>query len=314
MKKTVVTLLLVLPFILIYFISFTGKILSTYKHIFVERVVVLDEDGDEYRSGDYIKLGLDEEFDLNIKIYPELATNKEVTISNNNKNACTVDMENMKITTHEYGISRLIITSKDRHFVQFIIFIHVTQEDIEDLEFLKPSIDVLLGRTYKVDSDTIRIIPHTVSTENRELVYTIEDEDIATVNELGEINGIREGSTTLTVSSKHKPEISKTITVNVLSSYPKGLHFIYDGSNNRYTSNTAEVDLKSLLIVSQLGVTIDDVIFDISGNNGIVDISRLDEGIITFNTEREYVGVTAFVYDTDSTPYESYMLIRFVNN
>ena len=56
MKKAVVSMLLILPFVLIYFISFTGQILAKYTHINVERVVVVDARGNEYNDDDYIKI------------------------------------------------------------------------------------------------------------------------------------------------------------------------------------------------------------------------------------------------------------------
>ena len=52
MKKIVVILLLILPFVLIYSVSFTGRILSQYTHIPVERLVLLDEDANEYEDAE----------------------------------------------------------------------------------------------------------------------------------------------------------------------------------------------------------------------------------------------------------------------
>ena len=81
MKKIIVIILLILPFVLIYSISFTGKILSEYTHIYAERIVIENAFGDEYDENSIIKIGKGELFDLNVKVYPELASNKEFTIS-----------------------------------------------------------------------------------------------------------------------------------------------------------------------------------------------------------------------------------------
>lgn len=113
MKKVIVAILLVLPFLLIYFISFTGQILSRYTHIQVEKISVINEVGDEYKEDDVIKIGLDDIFNLKIIVYPSLASNKETRVVNSNKAVCEYDEENSKIRGVDYGISTFIITSVD---------------------------------------------------------------------------------------------------------------------------------------------------------------------------------------------------------
>ena len=167
MKKTVVTILLVLPFLLIYFISFTGQVLSQYTHIYVERVVVLDEKGDEYNQNEIIKINLSETFDLRIKIYPELASNKKVKITNGNSRVCTVDEENYKVTASstEFGESNIIITSEDRHFVQFSIIIKVAQDEPDDIIFNNIEnyqLTIPKGKNFAVD---FSVVPETTISE-----------------------------------------------------------------------------------------------------------------------------------------------------
>lgn len=316
MKKIVVTLLLVLPFILIYFISFTGQILSTYKHIFVERVVVLDENGDEYKDGDYIKLALEEVYDLNIKVYPELASDKSYTISNGNKSVCSIDEKTNKVTALSYGISKLIITSKDRHFVQFIINIHVTQDEIQDIELVKDTIEISVGKSEQIE---VNIIPDTTLPENRELVFEVTDNTVASVSATGVVKGLKYGTTTVVVSSRHKPEISKTVSIVVTLELGKGVFFVNENPSKIYEVNTSTFDLRSITVISRLeGVSISDVWYTLAGtgsdvSSGDIDTSELSNGIIKFNAERKTAIVEVYVYDTVGNEYHDDITLWFIS-
>lgn len=316
MKKTVVTLLLVLPFLLIYFVSFTGKILSEYKHIYVERIAVVNDKGVEYQEGDYIKLDLNEVYDLKIKVYPELASDKAVIISNSNKNICDVDATTYKVTTKKYGISKLIITSRDRHFVQFTINIYVTQDDITDFTLTKDVIDLTVGRSEQID---VNFTPDTALPENRELTYTVADTTVARVSATGLVTGLKFGTTTITVASKHKPEISKTLTVNVTLEFGKGLHFANTNAGKVYTVNTAEFDLKTITIINDINITINDVYYSVNNvatgvTSNDYDDRNISQGIIKFNAECKAIIISAEAYEIigdEVIPYYAYITIWY---
>ena len=312
MKKTVVTILLVLPFLLIYFISFTGQILSSYKHIYVERITVLDAEGREYKEGDYIKLGINEEYDLKIKIYPELASDKTVLISNGNKAVCEIDSETHKIKTLDYGVSKLIITSKDRHFIQFIINIRVAQDDIEDIVLSSNTVDVTKGRSQKVD---VSILPTTALLEFRELIWQSMDTSIAKVSQDGLITGVNFGQTTVRVSSKHKPELYKDITVNVSLELGTGVFFANEEPEKIFEVNVAEFDLKTITIINLNGVTQNDVWYQLGSsiNEEDIDALRLSEGIIKFNKQKTPVIIVVNAYANDKD-YTDTITIWFVKN
>jgi Fe-S-cluster-containing hydrogenase component 2 len=78
------------------------------------------------RSGEYVAAS------SSGGVFPELASNKKVTISNSDKYVCSIDSETFKVTGLDYGTSKLIITSVDRHYVQYIINIGVVDEDITE--------------------------------------------------------------------------------------------------------------------------------------------------------------------------------------
>ena len=283
MKKTVVTLLLILPFVLIYFISFTGQILAKYTHINVERVVVLDANGNEYKENEYIKIDKDETYKLNVKIYPELASNKEYTISNSNNNICSLNEEN-EILGLNYGDSKLIITSVDSYHVQFVINVSVCQEDIQDILIQKTELEIKKGYTEYVEAI---IYPSTTIAENRNIIWESEDESVATVKD-GYIKAVGLGTTTITVRSDHK-DISKQITVTVTNTFGKGVFFDYDGVGERLMqSTTKSFDLKTITVINLTDVTFDDIYYTLETNNGAV----LSGSIITFANQKTIEGVT----------------------
>ena len=297
MKKMIITILLVLPFVLIYFISFTGQILSKYTHIYVERIVVVDSKGDEYEDGDYIKINKDEVYDLNIKVFPELASDKRVTISNSDKDVCSVDTQTHEVVGLEYGISKLIITSIDRHYVQYIININVVDEDIKEIVLERDEITLTKGKSKTLD---ITIVPQTTLPENRNLVWSSDDNVIATV-ENGVVKGLNVGTTYITVASAHKPSVFKRIKVTITSEYGEGIFFDNESYDKIYVVHSNEFDLKDITIVNLDGCTIDDVWYDLINipTANSVDISRLDEGIIKFNKEKEIAIVSIYIYHND---------------
>lgn len=300
MKKTVVMILLVLPFLLIYFISFTGQILSKYTHINVERVVILDSSGNELKDDDYIKIGLDEEYRIRVKVYPELASNKEVIISNSDKAVVDVNADTLVVTPLKYGESTIIITSVDRHFVQCIFKIVVAQDEIEDIIVQTPEVTVPKGKKKQA---VVSIYPDTVVAQYRDLQWISSNGDIAKVSNNGEITGVAVGTTIITVRSVLKPEISKTIIVHVVADFGDGVWFDNDNAGKLYSVTSATFDLKGITIINLDGVTIDNVMYKLTNNpsadkldytnisgNGVVA-----DGVLNFKATKTIVSVSVSV-------------------
>jgi hypothetical protein len=216
MKKVVISILLVLPFLLIFFISFTGQILSKYNYIPVERVALLDENGEEI-SMNIVKIGKNESYRLRVKIFPELASNKQYTITNSKPEICELDEETEEIRSkNAYGESTIIISSIDRHYVQYVLKVIVTEEDIGEIKIVQQSVTVAVGKTSAPLE--IQILPTTTLFENRGLVFESSDESVATVDERTKtIFGKQVGTATITVRSDHRPEVFDSITVNVVT-------------------------------------------------------------------------------------------------
>ena len=291
MKKTVVTILLVLPFLLIYFISFTGQVLSQYTHIYVERVVVLDEKGDEYNQNEIIKINLSETFDLRIKIYPELASNKKVKITNGNSRVCTVDEENYKVTASstEFGESNIIITSEDRHFVQFSIIIKVAQDEPDDIIFNNIEnyqLTIPKGKTFAVD---FSVVPETTISEYKELIWQAvnpQGQNIISVTRNGVIKAINEGTAKVIVktASDKFETISKEIIVTVTLDLGNGVWFQNDNPiGSAYLVTNPNFDLKTITrIIGVEGVDMSDLVYKLETSPSVeeIDYSNISSNVI----------------------------------
>lgn len=324
MKKVIVAILLVLPFLLIYFISFTGQILSKYTHIAVERITVLNEVGDEYKENDIIKIGLNDEFDLKVKVYPELASNKATKIVNSNATICEFDEKSLRVKGIEYGFSTFVITSVDSPSVRFQIMVQVAHDKLEDFNIYlfgkklafdsatNTSVDTISVTKGKTLSFGAEIVPSTTLPIYRTLIWASNDRTVAKVNENGKLTAIAEGTTTIQIKSKKIDdddlEIVKYIEIRVHSSSEfVGVGFDFDVAVADVMVVSADkigadgyFDLTSITKIGAdalaQGITQADITYRIeSGSAAFVDGSQLASGKIKFLQNGKYVSIKLFV-------------------
>ena len=302
MKKIIVIILLILPFVLIYSISFTGKILSEYTHIYAERIVIENAFGDEYKENSIIKIGKGELFDLNVKVYPELASNKEFTISNSNREVCEVVEGEGKIKGLDYGVSQITLTSKDT-FVTFAFSINVSDDHIQSIIASESEIELGVGMTKEVE---IKIFPITTLPEYRGVSWSSADDKIAKVNENGVITGVSEGQTVITVQSNYKKEVYAQITVTVSSE--QVIEFTFTGDSFVTTLDT--VNLKDLIMINLQDYS--NLKFTVTAGLANADVSNLLQGIIKFNKYGVYKIEVSLLHG--QTEYRAKITVIYKNN
>ncbi len=327
MKKVIVAILLVLPFLLIYFISFTGQVLSKYTHIAVERITVLDEVGNEHEEDDIIKIGLNDTLDLKIKVYPELASNKEVKVVNSNPEFCEYDEETSVVTGIEYGITTFYITSVEKPQIGFQIKVQVAHDKLEDfdiyaygkpLEFTQSGEMIISTQTIKLTVGksvalSAKIVPQTTLPIYRTLLWMSGDRTVAQVNANGKVTAIAEGSTTIEVKSQKinedDLEIVKYVKITVVSeSEFCGVGFDYDKSvyGDIYKVTDAQLDANGYFDLTSItkigddaaadGVTQADIKYTInSGSLAYVDVSKINEGKIKFTEANKIATISVYI-------------------
>ena len=292
MKKVVITVLLVLPLVLIYFISFTGQMLSQYTHIDVERIAVINH-GKEYESGDSFPMQVGESIKLGVTVFPRRATNPKVSIANSNPEVLTVDEETLTLTAHTFGESILMITSLDKRSIQFKLVVKVTQETPSEIRLGNvqgDSLSLVLGQEFSVMAS---VYPSAVRHEYKHLVWEAVNpagEPVISVNQNGKITAHREGEAKVVVKTRSTAfaPIVCEIAVTVTSEYGKGVWFERGGTQGALIVTEAELDLRSITVLKGLdGVSLQDVTYAVTGNEAILvpeslDGTRIPDGVLRF--------------------------------
>lgn len=317
MKKVIISLLLVLPFLLIYFISFTGQILSKYTYIPVEKIVLLDENGDELKDNT-ITCKQGEKYQMRIKVLPEFATNKKFSIASSNKEACPID-EDYQIIAQELGESTIIITSNDKHNVQYVLRFKVAQEELED-------IDIMLDGTTLVDNQqinlainksknlSIKIIPNTTALNYRGVKWSSSNSEYVKVTQNGTITALKETTTPIVITaiSTHNEQIKATLLVSVTLDLEKGIYFVAEGlkAGQVFPVPLGAFDLKTITKIVDLPehITITYKIIMNEGSSGI-DSSKISEGIVSFLKINTAIKVRVTATDGTNTYYDTISLI-----
>ncbi len=243
MKKVSITLLLVLPFILIYAISILGKIYSTIAHINPEYVAIF-VDNIRQEEGVMLNYDIDEDgydaIPLDIRVMPELATNRSYKVENNNTKASEIvvnaDTNEASLFLKDKGISTYTVSSVEKPSLKCTFKVNVEFGLIRGIEFFdvnNPSVNVTemnlpLGRARDI---SVEYLPSTTRQEFKNIEWTFES-DGHTIEDMGEffpiqvkknaentsqvhIFGLNAGDVLVTATCKTRPEISAQLLVKV---------------------------------------------------------------------------------------------------
>lgn len=195
MKKTVVTILLVLPFILMFVISFMAKIMSNYQYIYTDSVCFVDHNNK--CNSDFIKLNINETYGLRVKVYPELATNKKVTYASLDSEIVEVNAEGI-IKALNYGVTKVSVKTDDgNHKAELLV--KVSSDSVSSIILNKEEIELKArGELFEL-GEFIEINPSTAI--DKRVTWESYDTTIATVDANGRVRGIKEGETTIKVTT-----------------------------------------------------------------------------------------------------------------
>lgn len=305
MKKLVIMLLIVLPFILIYFISITGRVLETYSHIYVESISAKDLNNNEIGVNEIIEVQRNETKKFQIVVNPELASNPDVVIKNTNLDICKYNFKNgiLEVTGLKYGLAKIIITSVDRTRISYTLNIKVTDSIPTDLKFEYEEISIIPLKSTQLPAPIFE--PVTAKPEYKGLIWESSDETIVKIedNEMGLVKGLREGIVTITVKSTFDENLSASITVTV--SFDKSdidVHFIHN-STGAYQVSDAIIDLKTITDFSDEfkdkyseDERFEQFVYKLGTNSKYVDSSKLNEGILIFDEKQNLILIKVGIY------------------
>ena len=130
---------------------------------------------------------------LSITVLPVDATNQEVIYSSSNTKVAKVNSMG-RITALKDGVTEIVVSCGgiSEKFVLTVVDVQIIVRDLDLGDY--PS---------ELEVGTSQLLSITVIPENafgQKITYTSSDTGIATVNELGRITGIKEGTVTITVN------------------------------------------------------------------------------------------------------------------
>lgn len=306
MKKTVLLILLVSPLILIYIISFAGRILADYKYIYVERIVFLDDLGDEYNTGDTLIIGKDKTHQLNVKVYPELATNKNYRfIYNTNDNIINVSSDGW-ITTLEYGTVILIAETHEKSITTSLTII-VMDTEITNIALSEDNIELGIGAKFAL---TATITPHTASPRN--ITWSSSDPLIAEVDKEGIVTAISTGTAIVTATTPNG--ITADVVVTVITEQTPGIYFINKDHPNVLQSTTNKLNLYEITHINLDNINYSNLKYSIlSGNTSNNDIKlemQAHQLYVNFNDIK--FNIITVKVEVINTPYFDVINIVYV--
>lgn len=318
MKKVVIILLLVLPFILIYFISVTGRILEKYSHIYVESLTVEDLEGNDITSLNYVEIRVGSTNQFNVVIGPELASNPDVTINCYNNEVCSYSYKDgiLEIKGLTYGQTTFIITSVDRTNISCQFKIKVTDDVPTGLVFAQTEITIMPGKPHTLTPPSF--IPTTTKNEYKGLIWETSDAEVLEIVDplTGTIKGKKEGDATITARSKFNNEIYATIVVHVSNQKFTDVYFEhYDTS--AYRVNGVELNLHDITKFSQAFISqfseeerYQQFFYKLETTSNHIDATRLNEGIIkTDNTQTVLIKVGIYMVNNPEVQIDEITIV-----
>ncbi len=283
--KVIIVLIIIIIFIctIIGILNFKDiRVFVLSKFIKLEKIEIIAEQN---------TLEVGEKVELKVKYYPDNADFYDYTIESSNNDIINVENNNV-IEGINKGNATVKVTCNGKEAKEDInVMIKAKEINLQEDEK-----NIRIGEKYQI---VAKVIPEDASNTN--LKYLSENEEIATVNELGEIEGIKEGETTIRIFNQSE-EVENTIKITVLKNPVEKIEIddsnVEIGKNERYilkatvTPNTAtykEVKWKS-------------------NNENILTID--ENGII----KTKGIGKTSVVAITDNGDKQEECIFNIVNN
>lgn len=146
------------------------------------------------------------------QIIPSNAYDKKVIWTSSNTSAATVD-ENGLVTGHYQGVSYITATSASNEniFKRCEVQVVTTPVELQNLSFSQSDYLVMKGAKLSLYPT---FTPS--NTTERKLQWKSSNPQIADVNQSGVVEGLKNGNTTITVTSQERPSISASVTVQVV--------------------------------------------------------------------------------------------------
>lgn len=205
MKKLLIFLMMAIPLIIIIVVNLTVNVVSGFVAISVDSISL---------NQTSIEAKIEETASLQALILPKNASNKNVIWQSTNEEVATVDL-NGNVTFVGFGKGYITATTVDGNKTASCYF-YVTDTKVHDIRLT--SEDVQNGNYFVGIEKTLQLksIVSPVEAINREVLYSSEDDEIATVDSNGLVYGLKEGRVKINAVSAENSEISDSVIVEVV--------------------------------------------------------------------------------------------------
>ena len=299
MKKMVIFILAVLPIFLLLTISFLGKTMSPYVYIPVEKVMFVDDEEEELDSSYFVLIDKDETYQLNVKVYPTLATDKSVIFKSTNEKVCTVDTDGL-VTGNGFGNANVNVYSVDDNTKIDTITISVTDNNVSGVKLSVNELELAVGEMRKISA-----IIEPVSALNKKISWATNDSSVCKVDQNGYITAVGEGVAEVFVITDDGKFTDVCIVTCINGTPSLSLDFsLIEGVTKLgegYQSTVNEIDLKEIIVYNSDLVSFDDIKISIVAGSGYV---TLDENmILTFISTNKVINISIYVGDINEPDY-----------
>ena len=203
---------------------------DTVKNSVTIEVIAPDPNGITISGSETVYLG--EKATYVATVTPNLAS-QEIKWSVNNTEMATIS-ETGELTPLQEGTIKVTATSKIKGSVKGEILVTISKPAITALDIEGPE-KAFVG---DVNQYTIKSEPQYADTS---VTWSVSDTSLATIDNTGKLTGLKDGTVTITATSKENQEITKEMTITI--EYPaltslaiEGKTTIIKGTQNSYTA------------------------------------------------------------------------------
>ncbi|MEG0826348.1 MAG: Ig-like domain-containing protein [Bacilli bacterium] len=252
-KKNIVILGGIIILVLIFIIVFSGLNIKKEKAKISEIKFLKDE----------YEVEENKTYQIEYNVYPQTITGTKLTWSSTDETIAKVDDTGL-VTAIKPG-SVVIVASSNKITDNINIHVITDKRDETSVKFNIENFDLKIN-TYR------RLYPMFIP-ENlnyQSIVWTSSNENIATVTQVGRVNGIKEGNAIITATVKLEDSTYLSTSSNVIITKKTTLSLAKSSSLNISEDETKEI----LLSVSDNNVVIKQIVGETSNNNVVQIIKR----------------------------------------
>lgn len=205
MKKLLIFLMIAIPLVIIIVVNLTVSVVSGFVSIPVDSISL---------NLTQIEAKIDETVSLQAEILPKNASNKEILWGSTNEEVARVD-SNGNVSFIGFGSGYITATTNDGN-KRASCYFYITDTKAHEIYLTS---DFKEGENYFVGiNQTLQLksIVYPVEALNKDVIYSSEDETIATVDANGLVFGLKEGKVKIVSTSDENSQISSSIIVDVV--------------------------------------------------------------------------------------------------